>query len=88
VSGTTIARKTNTLALVGFITAFVIPIAGLVIGIVARNELAQPGNVESGRGFARWATFIGTIGVLLQICFLIAWVSLFADAMSNAPALG
>ena len=29
--------RTNTLALVGFIAAFVVPIAGLVLGILARN---------------------------------------------------
>lgn len=76
------------MALVGFITAFVIPIAGLVIGIVARKQLDQPNNVESGRGFARWAMIIGMSGVLVQIWFIIMWVSVFANAMRNAPALG
>ncbi|HEY9306726.1 MAG TPA: DUF4190 domain-containing protein [Microbacterium sp.] len=85
---TGIARKTNTLALVGFIAAFVIPIAGLVIGIVARRQLDARGNSESGRGFARWAMIIGALGALAQLAFFIVWVSLFATALSNAPTLG
>jgi hypothetical protein len=88
VSGTTIARKTNNLALVGFIIAFVIPVAGLVIGIVARKQLDQPNNTESGRGFARWAMIVGMLGVLVQIWFIIIWVSVFTKAMANAPGLG
>ena len=80
--------KTNTLALVGFIVAFVIPIAGLVIGIAARRQLDAPGNVETGRGFARWATVIGALGLALQVAFFIVWLSLFTAAMSNAPGFG
>lgn len=86
-SGTTIARKTNNLALVGFIIAFVIPIAGLVIGIVARKQLDQTNNIESGRGFAR-AMIVGMVGVLVQIWFIIIWVSVSTKAMANAPGLG
>ncbi|MGN8552487.1 UNVERIFIED_CONTAM: DUF4190 domain-containing protein [Microbacterium sp. SLM126] len=80
--------KTNTLALVGFIAAFVIPIAGLVIGIVARRQLDAPGNLESGRGFARWAMIIGTLGVVFQVAFFIVWLTLFANAISHSPAFG
>ena len=82
------SAKTNTLALVGFIAAFVIPLAGLVIGIVARSQLDAPGNVETGRGFARWAMVLGSLGVLFQVVFFIVWLSLFANAMSNSPAFG
>ena len=76
------------MALVGFITAFVIPIAGLVIGIVARKQLDQPNNIESGRGFARWAMIVGMFGVLVQIWFIIIWVSVLTKAMGNAPGIG
>lgn len=77
--------KTNTLALVGFITAFVIPLAGLVIAIAARRQLDAPGNTETGRGFARWAMVIGALGLAFQVVFFIVWLSLFATAMSNSP---
>lgn len=88
VPGTTTTPPTNNLALIGFIAAFVIPIAGLVLGIVARKQLYRPDNTESGRGFARWAIFIGTMGALTQFCLFVAIISRFATAISNAPALG
>ncbi|MDO8382773.1 MAG: DUF4190 domain-containing protein [Microbacterium sp.] len=75
--------KTNTLALVGFIAAFVIPIAGLVLGILARRQLSAPGNAETGKGLARWAVFIGALGTLFQAIFFIVWLSLVATALSN-----
>ncbi|MBN9177557.1 MAG: DUF4190 domain-containing protein [Microbacterium sp.] len=82
---TTSAPRTNTLALVGFIAAFVIPVAGLVIGIVARNQLSRPGNLEGGRGFARWAMIIGAAGTVFQLAFFAVWLSLFVTAITNAP---
>lgn len=80
--------RTNTLALVGFLAAFVIPLAGLVLGVLARRELSAPGNVETGRGLARWATTIGVLGTLLQIAFVIIWLSLVTAALNNGPLVG
>lgn len=80
--------KTNTLALIGFIAAFVIPIAGLVLGILARRQLSIPGNPETGKGLARWAVFIGALGTLFQVIFFIVWLSLVINAISNAPLGG
>jgi len=75
--------RTNTLAVVGFIAAFVVPIAGLVIGIVARNQLGRPGNTEGGAGFARWAMIIGALGTAANLLFLAIWASFFANALSS-----
>ena len=52
----TTAPRTNTLSLVGFIAAFVIPVAGLILGVFALRQLRAPGNLESGRGSlaGRW----------------------------------
>ena len=83
-----LAPKTNTVALVGFIAASVIPVAGLALGIVARRQLDSPNNTESGRGFARWAVIIGALGTLAQVVFFIVWVSMFAAALSRAPIFG
>jgi len=69
--------KTNLLALVGFIAAFVIPLAGVILSIFARRQLDAPGNTESGRGLARWAMVIGILGTLAQVAFFILWFSLF-----------
>jgi hypothetical protein len=80
-------QKTNTLALVGFISAFVIPIAGLILGILARRELDRPGSNESGRGLARWAMVLGVIGMAGQVLFFIWWATAFAAALNHAPGM-
>jgi hypothetical protein len=82
------ASRTNMLALVGFIAAFMIPVAGLVLGIVATNQLNRPGNPETGRGFARWAMILGALGTLGQLIFFVVWLSLFVNAINNSPAFG
>ncbi|CAH0169335.1 MAG: DUF4190 domain-containing protein [Microbacterium sp.] len=74
--------KTNLLALVGFIAAFVIPLAGVILSIFARRQLDAPGNTESGRGLARWAMVIGILGTLAQVAFFILWFSLFFRAVA------
>ena len=79
--------KTNTLALIGFIAAFVIPVAGLVLGILARRQLSVPGNPETGKGLARWAVFIGALGTAFQVIFFIVWLTLVANAISNMPSV-
>lgn len=72
--------KTNTLALVGFIASFVIPLAGLIVGILAMRELRAPECRDTGRGLARWAMIIGAIGTAGQTLFFLLWLSLFFQA--------
>ncbi|WP_435743619.1 DUF4190 domain-containing protein [Microbacterium sp. PMB16] len=81
----TAAPRTNTLALVGFIAAFMIPIAGFVLGVLAIRQLRVPGNGESGAGLARWALIIGSVGTLVQLVFFIVWISLFLSAINGQP---
>jgi len=75
--------RTNTLALVGFIASFMIPIAGLVLGILAIRQIEQ--THESGRGLARAATIIGLLGTVFQGLFFIVWLILFGQAFSHFP---
>ncbi|MDQ0726047.1 DUF4190 domain-containing protein [Microbacterium sp. W4I20] len=84
----TVAPRTNTLALVGFIAAFVIPIAGFVLGVLALRQLRAPGNGESGAGLARWSLIIGALGTLLHVIFFIVWISLFVAAVNGQPIGG
>ncbi|MDQ0647646.1 hypothetical protein QFZ53_001842 [Microbacterium natoriense] len=78
--------RTNTLALVAFIAAFMIPPAGFILSFFARRQLDEPGNVESGRGLVRWAMAIGILGTLAQLAFFIVWITLFASAFTQFPA--
>jgi hypothetical protein len=38
-------------------------------------------------GFARWATIIGALGVVVQLAFFLAWSSIFIGGLTHA-ALG
>lgn len=78
--------RTNTLALVGFIAAFVVPVAGLVLGILARNQLARPGNVETGTGLARWAMILGALGSAATLLLVILWFSVFFTVIGGHTA--
>ncbi|WP_169077422.1 DUF4190 domain-containing protein [Microcella alkalica] len=77
--------RTNTLALVGFIASFVIPVVGIVLGVIARRQIERTG--EDGRGLARAAVIIGAIGATAQVVFFIVWLSLFSTAISQATFL-
>jgi hypothetical protein len=45
-------------------------VVGVVLGIVAINQLKQPGNTQSGRGMAIAGIVIGGIGVLVYILLI------------------
>lgn len=75
--------RTNTLALVGFIASFMIPIVGIVLGAMAQRQIAI--TKEGGRGLARAAVIIGALGATFQVIFFIVWLSLFSTALSQAP---
>jgi len=80
------SARTNILALVAFIAAFMIPPAGLILSFFARRQLDAPGNVESGRGLARWAMVVGILGTLAQLAFFIVWITLFTSAVTHIPS--
>lgn len=84
-SSTSPAPRTNTLALVGFIAAFTIPIVGIVLGALALGQLRAPGNQESGAGLARWALVIGSILTLATVIFFIFWLSMFFSILDGRP---
>lgn len=75
--------KTNTLALVGFIASFMIPIVGIVLGAMAQRQIAV--TQEGGRGLARAAVILGALGTTFQVVFFIVWLSLFSAAISQTP---
>ncbi|MER3387769.1 MAG: DUF4190 domain-containing protein [Microcella pacifica] len=80
---TTYPPRTNTLALVGFIASFMLPIVGIVLGVMARRQIAV--THEGGRGLATAALIIGIVGTTVQVIFFIVWLSLFTYGISQAP---
>ena len=74
---------TNTVALVSFIAAFVAPIAGVVAGHIALNQLKT--RAEAGWALAVAALWIGYAAVYLFIVYFIAWLSFAVQMFSHVP---
>ena len=64
--------RTNTLAIVAILTAFLCWPVGLVTGIMARRQIAQTG--EAGGGMALAAIIIGVISAVFTVILLVAVV--------------
>ena len=72
------SAKFNTLAIVGFVLAFVVNIAGVVVSFIALSQIKKTG--ERGRGLA-------LAGIILSIVFMvvgvIASISVFSAGMAQ-----
>jgi peptidyl-prolyl cis-trans isomerase B (cyclophilin B) len=60
-------QKTNTLAIVGFILAFLMSFVGGILGIVALSQINKSAGVEGGKGLAIAAIIIGFIPILIIV---------------------
>lgn len=70
-------KKTNILAVVGFILSITTFIPGLIVSIIALSQIKKTG--EEGKGFAIAGVIIGGIGSVLFILPIISIIfSLFA----------
>jgi hypothetical protein len=78
------ARGTNTMAILALVFAFVFAPAGIVFGIIARNQIARTG--EEGEGLALAGLIVGAVFTLLIVAYIIFMVVIFAAAFSAIPA--
>jgi peptidyl-prolyl cis-trans isomerase B (cyclophilin B) len=78
---TVVPLKTNVLAIISLISAFIIPLAAVITGYIAQSQIRRTG--EEGRGMARAGVIIGMVGTVLQGLFLIVWVSSFLSIMGG-----
>jgi uncharacterized membrane protein len=69
--------KWNVLAIVGFILAFLVSIAGLVISIIAFVQIKKTG--DKGRGLALAGIIIGAVFLVIGIISSIATFSMMAN---------
>ena len=74
-------NKTNTLAIVGFIFAFFIPIVGLICSILGRNNAAECGG--NGRGLPTAGMIISIVWMVLAFVIGIAVGCAAANAVTN-----
>ncbi|MBX3099215.1 MAG: DUF4190 domain-containing protein [Salinibacterium sp.] len=63
------ARPTNTLSIIALVGAFVIPLAGIIVGFIALGQIKKTG--EGGHGLA-------LAGVVLGIVFSVLWLLFIA----------
>ncbi|GAA0996295.1 DUF4190 domain-containing protein [Subtercola frigoramans] len=72
---------TNTLAIVAFVLVFVVPVAGIVLGYVARSEIRK--TKQGGHKLVVAALALGWIFVIFQLMFFATWISLFVQAFAH-----
>lgn len=70
-------QKTNTMAVIAIILAFLIPFVGLILGIVALSQIKKRN--EGGRGLAIASIIISVFIMLMQLVVVgIFWGAIFA----------
>ncbi|CCH28223.1 DUF4190 domain-containing protein [Actinosynnema sp. NPDC047251] len=65
-------KRTNGMAIAALICAFVFAPAGIVLGIIARNQIKRTG--EDGRGLATAGLVLGVVFTLLGLIAVILWI--------------
>ena len=75
------AQRTNTLAIVAFVLAFVVSLGAVICGHIALSQIKQTG--EQGRGLAIAALVLGYIGIAFGLLFLLVYVVVIASAVSS-----
>ena len=80
------APRTNPLAIVSFVSAFVMSIAAVITGHIALSQIKRTG--EGGRGFALAGLIIGYAGIGFAALFFVIWLILFLSVLSHGYATG
>lgn len=81
-SGATLTRSshTSTLSIVAFVLSFLVPIVGLVLGLMAKREIEQSKGQIGGRSLAVAAIVINIVWIVALLIWLIALAMLMAAA--------
>ena len=61
--------RTNTLAIIALIAAFVVAPAGIIIGFIAQGQIKQTG--EAGAGLAKAGIILGFVFTILYILIIV-----------------
>lgn len=77
------ARPTNTMAILSLVMAFIFAPAGLVLGIVARKQIARTG--EEGDGLALAGIIVGGLITAFFVLMIVFMIIAFSAATSYAP---
>jgi hypothetical protein len=72
-----VGQKTNTLAIVGFILAFFVSVAGIIVSAIALGQIKKTG--EGGHGLAVGGIIVGIVVTLLYIIIIIVNIIIAAS---------
>jgi large-conductance mechanosensitive channel len=70
-----VQAKTNVLAIISLIAAFVMPVAAIVTGHIAMSQIRRTG--EQGEGLAKAGLILGYVFTSLGVLFFIAYILFF-----------
>ncbi|WP_255447673.1 DUF4190 domain-containing protein, partial [Schumannella sp. 10F1B-5-1] len=77
------AAKTNTLAIISLVLAFVVSLGAVITGHIALNQIKRTG--EGGRGLALAGLIIGYVGIAVGVIyFAIVIIAIIAGASSSS----
>ncbi|WFR67180.1 DUF4190 domain-containing protein [Curtobacterium flaccumfaciens] len=76
-----VAPRTNTLAIISLVLAFVAPLIGFILGFVALSQVKRRG--EGGRGLALAAVIVGGAITLLYVILIAVAVLAAVSAPST-----
>jgi hypothetical protein len=76
------SRPTSTLAILALVFAFIIPPAGIVLGIVGLRQISRTG--EGGRGLAVAGVAVGGVFTAIFVIYLVLIIIIIASAASFA----
>ncbi len=77
-------QKTNVLAIISLVSAFLISLVAIITGHIALKQIARTG--ENGKGLAIAGLVLGYIGLVVGIIVIIVYVALFASLASASVA--
>lgn len=60
--------RTNVLAIVSLVAAFVLPLAGIITGHIALGQIKRTG--EAGHGLALWGTILGYVFSVIYLIII------------------
>ena len=80
-AGAPLEERTNVLAIVALVAAFVVPLVGIICGHIALSQIKRTG--ERGRALAIWALVLGYLGILLGIVYAVVIIGVIASGVAS-----
>lgn len=74
-------QRTNLLSIISVIAGFMVPVAGIVTGFLALNQIKR--TAEEGRPLALTGIIAGFALTAFQLAFFIVWFTLFFGAFGT-----